>query len=200
MLCRFYQWKISRLADDNITILPGGLRRHLNHCPDCRIFYQTSMDLTVRLQSEAVFQRKEISKLLLDQILNSVNQAESENKPVAARSSRAVWISAAAAMVLIIFALIVTMKQPATTPETIPERSEQYLAINNLEHFIPSNEFIAQEISPQNLPEIWSQFMEEPLRKEVDGILRETTAAFNFVRNVSSLSIPDKKAEPIEDK
>jgi len=197
MICRFYRWKISRLVDDNITILPGGLRRHLNHCPDCRIFYQTSMDLTVRLQSEAVFQRKEISKLLLDQILNSVNQAESENKPVVTRSLRAVWISAAAAVVLVIFAMLVTMRQSATPSETFPAPPEQYLAINNLERFIPSNEFVAQEISPQNLPEIWTQFMEEPLRKEVDGILRETTAAFNFLRNVSSFSIPDKQAEPL---
>ncbi len=200
MLCRFYRWKLSHFADNNVTILPRWLRRHLNHCPDCRIFYQTSMDLIVRLQSEAVFQRKNISKLLFDQILNSVNQAELGNKPVVTRSSKLIWISAAAAIVLVIFAMLVTIRQSETPPETIPAPPEPYLAINNLEQFIPSNEFVAQDISPQNLPEIWSQFMEEPLRKEVDGILRETTAAFNFVRSVSSLSLPDKKAEPPKDK
>ncbi|MFC1782846.1 hypothetical protein ACFL02_04580 [Planctomycetota bacterium] len=200
MFCWYYRWKISRLADDNLTILPRSLRRHQNHCPDCRIFYQTSMDLTARLQLEAVLQRKEMSQLLLSQILDSVNQADSDKQIATTWSSKTLWISSAAAVILVMIAMIIALRPTATSLETLPVSPEENLAIKNLERFIPSDAVIAQEISPRNLPEMWSQFLEKPLRQEVDGILRETTAAFNFVRSCSAISLPDNRTVPPEDK
>ncbi len=99
MFCWYYQWKISKLADENHAVLSHEVADHLKRCSACRRFHHLCRGMERRSelspfvpQAAAEIQQRIIQRLSFESAVRRTNTA----------SNRKIW-AVAAAVVLLLF-------------------------------------------------------------------------------------------------
>jgi hypothetical protein len=103
MFCWYYQWKISKLADENYVVLSHEVAEHLKRCSACRRFYHLCRGMEQRNDLSSITPQAalDIQRKIMQRL-----HSESDGQNKKAASYRKVW-SIAAVLILLAFPAIV---------------------------------------------------------------------------------------------
>ncbi|MEJ5259642.1 MAG: hypothetical protein WHS88_05570 [Anaerohalosphaeraceae bacterium] len=169
MFCRIIKKQINRFLDEQVP-LSAGVRKHLEHCPSCRLYYENLLRVETKLRREMP-EQPDVDMSALEQRILSRIRGEPETvlvRPQIHQRLRA--LTRIAAVVLIsaaLFGLFRSFKSPSARPNVPAE-------INPLGRAIASDFYAVQN-------RLLADSLQQPFETEMDNLARDMQTAVRFV-------------------
>jgi hypothetical protein len=178
MFCWFYRLLISHVADDPTwrtrAGLPGSLRRHVNHCTDCRQFHIDCRMLASGLRDEARGMTARVDDRLSERLVRAVyGQKAARRFRMNLRPLAAAACVGLTAIVGVVLLLTASANRRARRYE---QAADVLRSVSN-----PARLFVIQEVEPAQGGSDFSGLLAGPLQNEARNIGADAESAMRFL-------------------
>ena len=161
IICAFCRRSLSAHVDANAPV-PDWARRHLEHCPGCREFFQSATALAHRLTAGTIGECRPPSPFLHARIMSAVwSQAAARSQPARASLRWAVAVGTAC-----LFAAVGLWLRAPTPPSIVTESP-----------FGQENPVLSVKLPSTTEVGEWARTLDTPLQNETELVLDDAKAA-----------------------
>ncbi len=168
MFCWLFKFIISR-AEDGDRDVSGPVKRHIEHCADCRAFYDACLSMRKDLASEAASMRQQVSVGPAERVLTALPEQQVQIYKTPTRF----WPIAAAACVAVAVVLGVwffhgPQRGGNGKPDPVPT--------GGLDELISAQQRVTKDVSLR-----LSAIVEAPIAGELENLTSDTESAVRFL-------------------
>ncbi|MEN6306863.1 MAG: hypothetical protein ABFD91_03830 [Anaerohalosphaeraceae bacterium] len=173
MICWYYKWKISKLADENGSVLSHDVAGHLKHCDHCRRFYHLCRGIERELDIEMPLPSK-ASMEVQHKVAQSLHSGSIGQKRLIIRRRHRWGVTAAILLLAIPAAVLWTISSDLTT--MLQKEQASGIAVSSLPSLV-NHQWIGE--NRQIVPSEYQ--ITSPFRQQVQEITENGRQAARFM-------------------
>ena len=176
MLCSIFRFLTTRSLDAGAK--PGFvLRGHLRACQQCRRFYEVSKDIDGRLRQEAPGVDGTYQSYLTERTVSNLPSFPAQVTTGLSTTMKYLFPASAAAIVLLLIGSWYFLV-PERPVEQLPAQSIAGLSVYDM---LSVETLMAEETGEADVFGEWPNWMERPVRLEVEYLVRDAEVATGFL-------------------